>query len=73
MQESLNKLEQDIVELKGNSKSVEDEVSDLKTQIKKQKDQINSQNRELRQNLAKKEKMAKQNQEFVLEIKKKGK
>ncbi|XP_055382304.1 structural maintenance of chromosomes protein 2 [Condylostylus longicornis] len=71
MEQNLQKLQDEIATLKSNSKGVENEVADLKSQIKEQKDKINSQNRELRQNLAKKDKMIKQIQEFQLEIKKK--
>lgn len=45
-------------------------VATLKAKIKEQKEKINSQNKELKAKYIRKEKMAKQNQELVLEIKK---
>lgn len=69
--ESIAALEQKLQQLKETNKDFSSKVSALKAEIKQLKEQINSQNRELKSMTIRKEKMAKQNQDLQLEIKKK--
>ncbi|XP_062137204.1 structural maintenance of chromosomes protein 2 isoform X2 [Drosophila sulfurigaster albostrigata] len=71
MVDNLEKYKQELDALQQNSSSAATEVSELEKAIKEQKDNLNSQNKEMRILLGKKEKMLKQNQELELEVKKK--
>ncbi|KAH8296937.1 hypothetical protein KR044_001157 [Drosophila immigrans] len=71
MVDSLDKYKQELDALQRNSSCAATEVTELEKAIKVQKDNLNSQNKEMRILLGNKEKMLKQNQELELEVKKK--
>ncbi|KAH8372776.1 hypothetical protein KR009_004687 [Drosophila setifemur] len=74
LQEMIENLEQfkaELDSLKLRSSSAAHEVSLLEQAIKSQKDKLNAQNKEMRNQLIKKDKMLKKNQEIELEVKKK--
>ncbi|EDW85861.1 uncharacterized protein Dwil_GK23290 [Drosophila willistoni] len=70
MVEDLEKYKSELQALQQNSSSAATDVAQLERAIKAQKDQLNAQNKEMRNLLIKKEKLLKQNQELELEIKK---
>ncbi|EDX07141.1 GD25652 [Drosophila simulans] len=71
MIDNLEQFKAELDALKANSSSAASEVTELEQAIKEQKDKLNAQNKEMRNQLVKKEKMLKQNQEIELEVKKK--
>ncbi|KAH8280520.1 hypothetical protein KR018_009063 [Drosophila ironensis] len=70
MVDNLEKFKADLDALKSNSSSAATEVAELERAIKDEKDKLNAKNKEMRNQLVKKDKMLKHNQEIELEVKK---
>lgn len=71
LEEAIKQLQIDFETFVENCGASSNEVKELKAQIKEQKDKIHSKNKELKTKSALKEKLLKNNQELLLEIKKK--
>lgn len=71
MVDNLDKYKAELDALQQNSSSAATEVAELERAIKKQKDSLHAQNKEMRTLLDKKDKLLKHNQELQLEMKKK--
>lgn len=71
LEEEIKQLKLDFESFVENCGASSSEVKELKAKIKEQKDRIHSKNKELKTKTALKEKLLKNNQELLLEIKKK--
>lgn len=75
--EAIQKLEETIANLRNNYQSLDEEasknvgeVTELKKRIKELKEKMNSQNKDIKSKMARKERLLKQNQDLELDIKK---